>query len=92
MIRFNFRWHLTSDSGSFDQQRGGTMTVGGSGETHLEMKKRLIAEKEAKIRKELHHIENQRFQNRAERVNKHVPQIALIGYTNAGKKMITTFD
>ena len=60
------------------------MSVGGSGETHLEMRRRLLSEKEAKIRKELRHIENQRKQNRTERVNKHVPQIALIGYTNAG--------
>ena len=60
------------------------MAVGGGGETHLEMKKRLLSEKEAKIKKELHHIEKQRKQNRTERINKHVPQIALIGYTNAG--------
>eukprot|EP00795_Rhopilema_esculentum_P012597 gene12597-3301_t len=79
------RWHLSSDNVTYDQQRGGTMSVGGSGETHLEMKRRLLNEKEAKIRKELRHIENQRKQNRTERVNKHVPQIALIGYTNAGK-------
>lgn len=80
-----FRWHLTADRGTFDQQRGGTMAIGGGGETHLEMKKRLIAEKEAKIHKQLSHVENQRSQNRLERVNRHIPQIALIGYTNAGK-------
>ena len=61
------------------------MTVGGGGETHLELKRRLLAEKEAKINKELRHIENQRLQNRTERINNEIPQIALIGYTNAGK-------
>ena len=61
------------------------MTVGGSGETYLELKRRLISDKEAKVRKELHQIENQRMQNKAERMNKEIPQIALIGYTNAGK-------
>ena len=60
-------------------------TVGGGGETQLEVGKRLLGEKVAKIKKELHHVENQRKQNRTERLNKHVPQIALIGYTNAGK-------
>ena len=60
------------------------MTVGGGGETHLELKRRLLSEKEAKIHKELYHINNQRMQNRTERINKHIPQIALIGYTNAG--------
>lgn len=60
------------------------MAVGGGGETHLEIKKRLLSEKESKIKRELHHIQKQRKQNRTERINKHIPQIALIGYTNAG--------
>ena len=80
-----FRWHLSSEHDNFDQQRGGTMTIGGGGETYLELKRRLISDKEAKIRKELRQIGNQRMQNKAERMSKEIPQVALIGYTNAGQ-------
>jgi len=79
------KWHLSSEHDNFDQQRGGTMTIGGGGETYLELKRRLISDKEAKIRKELRQIGNQRMQNKAERMSKEIPQVALIGYTNAGK-------
>lgn len=61
------------------------MAIGGSGETHLEMKRRILMEKEARIRKELNKTENQKLQNRTGRISKQVPQIAMVGYTNAGK-------
>ncbi len=77
--------HLTSKDSNFDQQAGGVKSIAGGGETHLEIQRRLLAEKEAKIKKELKQVEVQRKQNRSERINKHVPHVALIGYTNAGE-------
>ena len=49
--------------GSYDQQRGGTHTRGGSGETLLEKQKRIIAERERKLKKKLDVIKKQREQS-----------------------------
>lgn len=70
--------------GSYDQQRGGTHTRGGSGETLLEKQKRIIAERERKLKKKLDVIKKQREQVRHHRHKRHVPTVAVVGYTNAG--------
>ena len=56
----------------------------GSGQTHMEKAKKLLNEAESKIRKALTHIKHQRRQTKAERIRKSIPQVALVGYTNAG--------
>jgi len=74
--------------GSYDQQRGGTHTRGGSGETLLEKQKRIITERERKLKKKLDVIKKQREQVRHNRHKKHVPTVAVVGYTNAGTVII----
>lgn len=68
----------------YDQQRGGGKGRFGSGETEMEKIKRQLFDAEAKIKKSLLHIKGQRSQAKAERIKKKVPQVALVGYTNAG--------
>lgn len=70
--------------GNYDQQRGGTHTRGGSGETLLEKQKRIITERERKLKKKLEVIKKRREQVRHNRHKKHVPTVAVVGYTNAG--------
>jgi len=67
-----------------------TTTVGGSGETALEMEKQHIKTKEAKLRKELAEITARNQSNRIRDTHKFnsMPTIALVGYTNAGKSAI----
>lgn len=79
------RTHITSDDLHYDQQRGGGKGRFGSGETEMEKIKRQLFDAEAKIKKSLLHIKGQRSQAKAERIKKKVPQVALVGYTNAGK-------
>ena len=71
-------------SGDYDQQRGGTYTIGGSGETLLEKQKRILSERELKLKKKLQAIKKRREHVRHERQKKHVPTVAVVGYTNAG--------
>lgn len=78
--------------GSYDQQRGGTHTRGGSGETLLEKQKRVIAERERKLKKKLDVIKKQREQVRHHRHKRHVPTVAVVGYTNAGMATYTYND
>jgi len=62
------------------KQRGGTGKLAGQGETQLEVEKRLIADKEAKIRKELISEANlrQRLRIKRKENTSAVPTIALV--------------
>lgn len=82
--RVFFRTHLTSRDLHYDQQRGGGKGMMGSGETYMEKAKRHLADSETKVKKALNHIKQQRAQVKTERVKKQIPQVALVGYTNAG--------
>lgn len=71
-----------------ERQRGGFGFTGGPGETQLEMDRRLIDERMARIKKELEEVKRTRSLHRKAR--KRVPYaiIALVGYTNAGKSTL----
>ena len=69
----------------YDQQRGGTNYIGGAGETQLEREKRILIEREAKLKKKLEAMKKHRDHVRHERHKKHVPVVSVVGYTNAGK-------
>jgi len=64
--------------------------MSGAGETQLEIERRVISDKEAKIRRELLTETNTRKLLRQRRKAGHntMPNIALIGYTNAGKSAL----
>eukprot|EP00111_Clytia_hemisphaerica_P007713 TCONS_00022417-protein len=79
------RTHLSSSDFDYDQQRGGGKGMMGSGQTYMEKARRQLTEAETKIKKALGHIKQQRNQTKTERARKSIPQIALVGYTNAGK-------
>jgi len=69
------------------KQSAGRGSVGGSGETQLELEKRKIATREALLREELKKFEEKRKIEREARRNNSIinPTIGLVGYTNAGK-------
>lgn len=69
------------------KQSAGRGSVGGSGETQLELEKRKIATREALLREELKKFEDKRKIERESRRNNSIinPTIGLVGYTNAGK-------
>lgn len=58
----------------------------GGGETYMEKARKQLNESESKIKKALANIKQQRKQMKAERIRKSIPQVALVGYTNAGKQ------
>lgn len=68
----------------FDQQRGGTHYIGGSGETQLEKERRVLSERETKLKKKLEGLKKHRNHIRHERHKRHVPIVSVVGYTNAG--------
>lgn len=64
---------------------GGGIGTRGPGEQKLEVDRRRIRSRIAKLKRELEHIRSQRFLVRKKRTEEKLPQITLVGYTNAGK-------
>lgn len=71
-----------------ERQRGGTGTVGGPGETQIELDRRLIDDRIKKLKTELEHVRQNRRIQRESRKKEPYPIVALVGYTNAGKSTL----
>jgi GTP-binding protein HflX len=71
-----------------ERQRGGFGFLGGPGESQLEIDRRLIGERIARIRRELESVARTRALHRRSRRKVPYPVVALVGYTNAGKSTL----
>ncbi|MEA2994784.1 MAG: GTPase, partial [Alphaproteobacteria bacterium] len=71
-----------------ERQRGGFGFMGGPGEAQIETDRRLIAERIAKIERELEGVKRTRKLHRDSRKRVPYPIVALVGYTNAGKSTL----
>src|SRR5262249_26458076 len=68
-----------------ERQRGGFGFLGGPGESQLEIDRRLIGQRVAKIKQELRDTKRTRALHVDESKRVPYPIVALVGYTNAGK-------
>lgn len=66
----------------------GSMSNKGTGEKKLELDRRKIEHRISELRKELDAVEMDRQTQRKRRMNSRTPQVALVGYTNAGKSTV----
>jgi GTP-binding protein HflX len=71
-----------------ERQRGGFGFLGGPGESQLEIDRRLIGERIARLKRELNGIKRTRALHREARRRVPYPVVALVGYTNAGKSTL----
>ncbi|MEQ9488415.1 MAG: GTPase HflX [Alphaproteobacteria bacterium] len=71
-----------------ERQRGGLGFIGGPGESQLEIDRRLIDERIAKIKRQLTRVTRTRGLHRSARKRVPYPVVALVGYTNAGKSTL----
>ena len=71
-----------------ERQRGGFGFLGGPGESQLEIDRRLIGERIARLRRELDDVKRTRSLHREARRRVPYPVVALVGYTNAGKSTL----
>lgn len=82
---------LHPSKNSLDQQRGNGGSTGGgfanrgAGETKLELNRRTIGKQISVIKRELQTISKQEEIKAKRRNQNHIPKVALVGYTNAGK-------
>lgn len=70
------------------ERLGGGVGTRGPGETQIETDRRLARNRISALRRRLDHVRSNRSVMRAERERAHLPQIALAGYTNAGKSSL----
>jgi GTP-binding protein HflX len=71
-----------------ERQRGGFGFLGGPGESQLEIDRRLIGERIARLKRELDDVKRTRGLHREARRRVPYPVVALVGYTNAGKSTL----
>jgi GTP-binding protein HflX len=71
-----------------ERQRGGFGFLGGPGESQLEIDRRLIGERIARLKRELAGVKRTRSLHREARRRVPYPVVALVGYTNAGKSTL----
>ena len=71
-----------------ERQRGGYGFLGGPGESQLEIDRRLIGERIARLKRELDGVRRTRALHREARRRVPYPVVALVGYTNAGKSTL----
>ena len=60
----------------------------GPGETQIETDRRLARDRISALKRKLAEVKSSRAVMRAERERAHLPQVALVGYTNAGKSTL----
>src|SRR5690349_4029657 len=79
---------------SMSRQAGGQAAAGqgmgsrGPGETKIELDRRRINQRVAKLKREIAHMKTTRDTKRHSRKTNHVPSVAIVGYTNAGKSSL----
>jgi GTPase len=82
--------HLARQAGGGAGRTGSVGGVGlrGPGETQLEVDKRDIRRGISHMKAELEKVRAHRSRYRAQRKRSHIPVVALVGYTNAGKSTL----
>ena len=71
-----------------ERQRGGAGFMGGPGERQIELDRRLIDERIARLKTDLASVRRTRGLHRKARERVPFPVVALVGYTNAGKSTL----
>ena len=81
---------LTGMGKILSRQGGGSggLSNKGAGEKKLELDKRKIRHRISELKKELREVEKNRETQRKRRLVQGIPQVALVGYTNAGKSTL----
>ena len=69
-----------------ERQRGGVRTRGGMGETQIEVDRRIVRERIAKLKEDLRKVDKQMATQRSNRGQ--LVRLSLVGYTNVGKSTL----
>jgi len=79
---------LTRQAGGRAGGATGGVGLRGPGETRLELDRRVIRRRIARLKQELEDVRSHRARHRSQRRRSGLPTVALVGYTNAGKSTL----
>jgi len=88
LAQLNYLLPRLSGKGTLLSRLGGGIGTRGPGETKLEMDRRRIRNRIARLRAQLEEVRSSRKLQRSRRQGVPVPIVALVGYTNAGKSTL----
>lgn len=91
LARFNYSLsRLAGKGGAMDQQRG---VIGGkgSGEKKIDYDRRALRVKITELEREIEGIKRERHTQRGKRDSVPMPQVSIVGYTNAGKSTLLNY-
>ncbi|MEN9559764.1 MAG: GTPase HflX [Pseudomonadota bacterium] len=71
-----------------DRQRGGGIGMRGPGETQLETDRRLLGKRISQLQSRLEKVQKQHHTQRRARLHSGIANVAIVGYTNAGKSSL----
>lgn len=88
--RLTRQWtHLARQTGGGAARAGaGGVGLRGPGETQLEVDRREISRRIARLKRDLEDVRSHRSRYREQRKQSGIPVVALVGYTNAGKSTL----
>ena len=88
LARLRYQLSRLTGKGKDLSQTGGGIGTRGPGEQKIEVERRKIKDRIAHLNQELTKIEKQREVQRNLRRERNIPNVALVGYTNAGKSTL----
>ena len=88
LAQLKYRQSRLTGLGVSMSRLGGGIGTRGPGEKKLEMDRRLIKSRIAKLNQDLKEVKNHREVTREQRSRSHMPVVAIVGYTNAGKSTL----
>lgn len=88
LAQLKYRMTRLSGFGTSMSRLGGGIGTRGPGETKLETDKRRIRTRISQLKSDLKDVVRHREVTRAKRERNHMPVIAIVGYTNAGKSTL----
>jgi GTP-binding protein HflX len=91
MAQLRYRSTRLMGLGNILSRLGGGIGTRGPGEKKLEVDRRHIRERLAHLKRELNDLEKNRETARNFRSRSHIPVIAIVGYTNAGKSTLLNY-
>ncbi len=90
MLKYKYS-KLRGLSSDLNRTSGGIGLRGGSGETKLETDRRYVRSKIDYLKKEIEKIKLERSVQRDARIKNNIPQVSIVGYTNAGKSTLRNY-
>jgi GTP-binding protein HflX len=88
LAQLNYHLSRLAGGSTMLSRLGGGIGTRGPGETKLEVDRRTIRTRIAKLKRETEQVRKHRQLHRNRRKRSHLPTVSLVGYTNAGKSTL----